>query len=150
MVIGIIGESCTGKTSIAEELSKRMNATVFTGKDYLKLAKNETEAKKRFSDLLCSDEADNGTIIYIVSEKEHLTLLPVNAMRILVTADLNVIKARFAKRMSGKMPPAVSEMLERKHGLFDDEQYDMKIDNDECSVSEACDRIMEKCGAGPV
>ena len=147
MVLGIIGESCTGKSSIAGELSNRMNTTVYTGKDYLKLAKNENEAKKRFKDLLSSDEASNSVFIYIISEREHLPLLPPDAIRILLVSDLDVIKERFAKRIGGKLPPAVAEMLERKHGLFDDEQYDLKICNDGSSIHDACDRIIEKYGA---
>lgn len=42
MVIALIGESCTGKSTIAEELKKRTNAEIITGKDYIRLAKNET------------------------------------------------------------------------------------------------------------
>jgi cytidylate kinase len=145
MVIGIIGESCTGKSSIAEVLSKRMKATVYAGKDYLKLAKNETEAKKRFIELLSSDEAVNGVFIYIISEKEHLPLLPAGALRVLLTADIDVIKERFAKRLGGNMPAAVTEMLERQHGLFDCEPSDLKIHNDGSSIGETCDKIVKMC-----
>ena len=48
MVIGIIGESCTGKSTLAEEISKCIPCEVITGKDYLRLAKNETMAKALF------------------------------------------------------------------------------------------------------
>jgi len=49
MVIGIFGASCTGKTSIAKEIAKRTNAKVFTGKDYMRGAKSEVEAKSNLS-----------------------------------------------------------------------------------------------------
>ena len=143
MVIGIIGESCTGKSSVAEELSKRMKATVYAGKDYLRLAKNDAEAKRRFVELLSSAEAADGVIIYIISEKEHLPLLPADALRVVLSADIDVIKERFAKRMGGRMPPAVAETLERKHGSFDVEPCDLIIHNDGSSVSETCDKITE-------
>ena len=48
MVVGIIGESCTGKSMLAEKLRVLLNAEVYTGKDYLRLAKNEDMAKKSF------------------------------------------------------------------------------------------------------
>jgi len=37
MLIALIGDSCTGKSSIAEQLRSSMAATVFSGKDYLRL-----------------------------------------------------------------------------------------------------------------
>lgn len=94
MVIGIIGESCTGKSTLADKLKSLLDAEVYTGKDYLRLAKNETIAKKLFQKKL--EEAISGPhIIYVISEKEHLPLLPNNAYRVLMTADLDVIKERF-------------------------------------------------------
>lgn len=48
MVIGIIGESCTGKSTLADKLKPLLGAEVYTGKDYLRLAKNEAIAKKLF------------------------------------------------------------------------------------------------------
>ncbi len=63
MVIGIIGESCTGKTTLADKLKCLLHAEVYTGKDYLRLAKNEAAAKKLFQKKL--DEAVSGQhIIY--------------------------------------------------------------------------------------
>lgn len=48
MVIGIIGESCTGKSTLSDKLKSLLGAEVYTGKDYLRLAKNEAIAKKLF------------------------------------------------------------------------------------------------------
>ena len=58
MLIGIIGESCTGKSTLADRLKAQLNAEVFTGKDYLRLAKNETIAQKLFIKRL--EEAKTG------------------------------------------------------------------------------------------
>ena len=41
MVIGIIGESCTGKSTLAKKLQSILGADIYTGKDYLRLAKND-------------------------------------------------------------------------------------------------------------
>ena len=130
MLIGIIGESCTGKSTLAEQLKIQLNAQVYTGKDYLRLAKNETIAQKLFVNRL--EEAKNGdSVIYVITEKEHLALLPEGAVRILMTADLELIESRFAQRMRGVLPPPVQAMLERKHGIFDQEKFDYHIHNGE-------------------
>ena len=142
MVIGLFGESCTGKSTIASEISIRAGADVYTGKDYLRLAKNEAEAQTAFIKLLKSNEATDKIFIYVISEKEHLTFLPQNALRVLVTAELDVIKERFAKRMNGKLPPPVAAMLEKKHGMFDDEKHDLRIDNARENLNDIYDRIM--------
>ena len=145
MVIGIFGVSCTGKSSVAKEIEKRTNAKVFSGKDYLRGATNEEEAKKRFVDLLSSNEAENDFIVYVITEKEHLAFLPKNAIRIYMTADIETIKERFAKRMNGNLPPPVVEMIEKKHTLFDDEKYDMKIENVDLDISDIFDNILDIC-----
>ena len=122
MVIGIFGESCTGKSTLAEKLKASLGAEVYTGKDYLRLAKNEVIAQKLFQKKL--KEAVTGeNIIYVIAEKAHLTLLPEGCVRVLVTADLATIKERFAKRMRGNLPAPVAAMLERSHGCFDGETH---------------------------
>ena len=126
MVIGIFGESCTGKSTLAEKIAASLPCEVYTGKDYLRLAKNENIAKVMFQKKLTA--AVNGeNIIYVISEKEHLPLLPQGAIRILVTADLELIKSRFAQRMHGNLPAPVAAMLEKKHGCFDTEPHDIGI-----------------------
>ena len=126
MLIAIFGESCTGKSTLANALAQKLNAEIYTGKDYLRLAKNENIARVLFQKEL--NAAVNGeNIIYVIAEKEHLALLPEGAMRILVTADLELIKARFTERMHGNLPVPVAAMLERKHGCFDNKPRDYHI-----------------------
>ena len=128
MVVAIIGESCTGKSTLADQLKKKLAAEVFTGKDYLRLAKNEAIAKKLFEKKLC-DAVNGSHIIYVISEREHLQLLPDGAVRVLMTADLELIQERFAMRMRGNLPAPVKLMLEKKHGCFDAEYCDYRIHN---------------------
>ena len=140
MVIGIFGESCTGKSTLAEKIAGRLSCEVFTGKDYLRLAKNENIAKMMFQKKLIA--AVNGeNIIYVISEKEHLTLLPVGTLRILVTADLELIKSRFAQRMRGNLPAPVAAMLEKKHGCFDAEAYDIHVVSGETDLDAVVTQI---------
>lgn len=133
MVIALFGDSCTGKSTIAEKLAKQFSAEVYSGKDYLKLAKSENMAIVLFKKKLCSEE----TIIYVISETDQLALLPENCVRILVTASLDTIKERFAVRMHGNLPAPVAAMLERKFGQFETQSYDLRIDTNSCSVEEA-------------
>ena len=143
MVIGIFGESCTGKSTLAEKIAASFPCEVFTGKDYLRLAKNENIAKVMFQKKLTA--AVNGeNIIYVISEKEHLPLLPEGALRILVTADLELIKSRFAQRMRGNLPAPVAVMLEKKHRCFDNIRHDIQVISGETDLDEVCKLIEAK------
>ena len=140
MVIGIFGESCTGKSTLAEKIATSFPCEVFTGKDYLRLAKNENIAKVMFQKKL-SAAVSCENIIYVISEKEHLSLLPEGALRILVTADLELIKSRFAKRMRGNLPAPVTAMLENKHGCFDAEPHDIHVVSGETDLDAVVAQI---------
>ena len=83
----------------------------------------------------------------MISDKEHLPLLPQKAFRILVTADLNVIKERFAQRMGGNLPAPVAAMLEKKHGCFDDESHDLHVVADRDDLDEVCLSIQSMINA---
>ena len=94
MVIGIIGENCSGKSTLAVEIKKIIGAEIITGKDYLRMAKSESEAVSLFKAKLNNAIAGEN-VIYVISEKEHISLLPDGAVRILVKADIDTIKNRF-------------------------------------------------------
>ena len=143
MVIGIIGENCTGKSTLANELNKFLNAEIITGKDYLRMAKSESEATALFKDKL-KQAMLSGNIIYVISEKEHIGLLPEGAIKILVVAELESIKERFKARMHGNLPLPVEQMLERKHGMFDDGAYDFRFDSSKDVIEEICQKINER------
>ena len=133
MVIGIFGESCTGKSTLAENIAACIRCEVFTGKDFLRLAKNENIARTMFQKKLTA-AVDGENIIFVITEKEHLPLLPEGAMRILVTANLETIKTRFAQRMRGDLPAPVAAMLEKKHGCFDAEPHDIHVVSGETNL----------------
>ena len=140
MVIGIFGESCTGKSTLAEKIAALINCEIYTGKDWIRLAKNEIIAKKLFQKKL--EAAVNGeNIIYVIAEKEHLSLLPEGSLRILVTEDLETIKTRFAQRMRGNLPAPVAAMLEKKHGCFDSEPHDLHVVSGETDLDDIVGRI---------
>ena len=51
MVIGIIGENCSGKSTLANEIKNEFCAEVITGKDYLRMAKSERDAASLCAEL---------------------------------------------------------------------------------------------------
>ena len=140
MLIAIIGESCTGKSTLADKLKQDFNAAVYTGKDYFRLAKSPAGAETAFKNLL-KNAVCGGNVIYVISESEHVSLLPEGCFKILVTAELDVIKQRFAARMRGNLPPPVEVMLERSHGKFDGIQKDYAYDGDYEKLTDALRRI---------
>lgn len=142
MVIGVFGESCTGKSTLADKLKALLDTEVYSGKDYLRLARNEAIAKKLFQKKL--DGAMSGThMIYVISEREQLALLPEKALRVLVTADLDTIRQRFAQRMHGNLPAPVAAMLEKKHGCFDAEAHDIHVVSDVSDLDRICKEIQD-------
>ena len=140
MVIGIIGENCAGKSTLANAIQTQLQAEVITGRDYLRLAKSEAEAAALFKAKL-AQTPDDKAVVYVISEKEQLSLLPETAIRILVKADLDTIKERFRARMHGNLPAPVAQMLERKHGMFDGERYDLVYDGAAGDPNAVCETL---------
>lgn len=140
MVLGIIGENCSGKSTLAKAINQRLNAKVYSGNDYLRLAKNDSEARKIFIKMLSENEGKDN-IIYVVTESEQLDILPENAVKILVKADIETIKDRFRERMHGTLPRPVELMLERKHGMFDNEKVEFIFDGVSGDTDSLCDAL---------
>ena len=138
MLIALIGESCTGKSTLAARIKYALGAEVISGKDYLRMARSQSEATALFKQKLAA-AVSGDDIVYVIAEPEHLALLPEGAVRVLVRADLDTIKERFATRMHGYLPEPVAKMLERKHGMFDDGSYDFRFDG----ASDDADGLVE-------
>lgn len=100
MVIGIIGENCSGKSTLAEALQKVINAEVITGKDYLRMAKSERDAVSLFKEKL-NNAVFGDNIIYVITDSEHVELLPDDAVRILVYADIDTITEKVKRESKG-------------------------------------------------
>ncbi|MBO5975760.1 MAG: hypothetical protein J6P94_01100 [Oscillospiraceae bacterium] len=128
MLIAIIGENCVGKSTLADKLNEKLGAKIYSGKDYLRLEKSPAAAAESFKKLLREALAGEN-IIYLITEKEHLSLLPQGAFKIVLTAELDIIKERFRARMRGNLPLPLEKMLEAKHGMYDDIECDLKLDS---------------------
>ena len=143
MLIGIIGENCSGKSTLAEKIKDVTGAEVISGKDYLRMAKSESEAQSLFREKLkASVRGDH--LIYVISEPEQVSLLPEGAVKILVSADLDTIKERFSARMHGHLPAPVAMMLEKKHGMFDNGSYDYRFDGVSGDAGALCAALKER------
>ena len=129
MLIAIIGENCVGKSTLANKINEKLNAKIYSGKDYLRLEKNPDSAVEKFKSIL-KDAVNNHHVIYLITEKEHLSLLPEGTYKIVLTADLDTIKERFKKRMKGNLPAPVEKMLEAKHGVYDDLRCDLRLNSE--------------------
>ena len=118
------------KTAIIEanKINEKRNARIYSGKDYLRLEKNPAMALEKFKTIL-KESVSGDDVIYLITEKEHLQLLPEGAFRIVLTADLDIIKERFKERMRGNLPLPLERMLEAKHGVYDDLACDLKLDS---------------------
>ena len=140
MVVAVIGENCAGKSTLAEEIKSRLGGEIVSGKDYLRMAKSESEAVALFKAKL-ADAVAGGNVIYVISEREHLALLPEGAVRILVSADIDTIKERFKARMRGNLPVPVEKMLETRHGSFDGGEYDLRFDGVRGDAAALCEEL---------
>lgn len=140
MVIGIIGENCSGKSTLANELKKVIGADIITGKDYLRMAKSENEARALFQEKL-HQALTGGNMIYVISEPEQTAFLPEGSITILVYADIETIKERFKTRMHGNLPVPVANMLEKKHGIFENGTYDYRFNGVTGDAATLCETI---------
>lgn len=148
MLLAIIGESCTGKSTLADRLNMNRKAKIFSGKDYLRLSKNENEARSIFEEQLQEAAKGNENIIYVISEKEHLGFVKDIGIKVLLTADIEIIKERFSRRMNGRLPEPVAKMLEGKHGMFDDIECDYRLSMTDESAEHICEDLLNRIGFG--
>ena len=144
MVIGMIGENCSGKSTLAASIRDALGAEIISGRDYLRMARSEAEAKRMFREKLAG-AVSGRNIIYAISEPDQTELLPEGVVRILVSADLDTIKARFRARMHGSLPAPVERMLESKHGMFDGGHYDYRYDGVHGDAGALCEQLRKRC-----
>ena len=139
MLIAIIGENCVGKSTLAHRINERLCGKIYSGKDYLRLERNPLAALEAFKALL-TESVTGENVIYLITETEHLKLLPDGAFKIVLTADIEVIKERFKARMKGVLPPPVEKMLEQKHGTYDNLECSLKLDGN-YNINEIFDKL---------
>jgi adenylate kinase family enzyme len=149
MLFIFMGPSCSGKSTLADLIKKEKGMQIYTGKDYLSFVKNENEAWKILVDKLAaasnSKELSGEAIVYIITDKNIVSKLPSlnNVVRVKFTADLDIIKDRFAKRMKGNLPQPVEKMLERQVKDWEDVSCDICIDTTSTDSAGLADKVIE-------
>lgn len=128
-----MGQSCTGKSTLADQMKAKFGAEVYSGKDYMRMAKNENEAWNIFCKMLENSTVDTdpeNILIYVITEKEHLDKLTSlhGIKKVKFTASLEIIKERFAQRMRGNLPIPVEKKLEIQYKEWEMEKGDLVID----------------------
>lgn len=140
MLLIFMGQGCTGKSTAADKLKGQMNVEIYSGKDYLRMAKNENDAWKLFYDKLekaaTNKDKSKESIIYVITEIESLNKMSriEDAYKIKFTAPLEIIKTRFAKRMNGRLPQPVEKMIEKQYMEWKDITGDLDIDTSDSDM----------------
>lgn len=149
MLYIFMGQSCTGKSTVADQMKVQNGAEVYSGKDYIRMAKNENEAWNNFYNMLKNTAIEKNPekiLIYVITEKEHLNKLSAfnDVKKVKFTASLEVIKARFAQRMRGNLPLPVEKKLEMQFKEWEIEEGDLNIDTTEgTDVNEQIQAILK-------
>lgn len=148
MLYIFMGQSCTGKSTVVNKIKEFMDIEVFSGKDYLRMAKNENEAWLLFYEKLSSaalnKDSSKSTIIYLITEKEQLDRISAieDSYKVKFTASLDTIKSRFAQRMHGKLPQPIEKMLEKQYKEWESIKGDMNVDTTENNDIEKIARLI--------
>ena len=128
MVIALIGGRCCGKSDLAKAICDKVLARLFTGRSYMELADSEPEARAAFRQLLEQAQHTEDYVIYIVTDRELMELLPPRCLRVLCKASLKTVKARFSAQMQEPLTAAMAAMLKKQYDSFDDCPHDLRVD----------------------
>ena len=149
MFILFAGPSCSGKSTAARTIASSLNCQIYTGKDYLRLAKNEQEAWGKFIEI-CRQAATKPvvgehSVIYIVNDLERFNeLVEIKALKILFDAEQNVLEERFKPRTGGMLPPPVKIMLQRQKQKWSTVAVDHAVDTTLTSTEESAAAVWNK------
>ena len=128
MVIALIGGRCCGKSDLARAICDKVRARLFTGRSYMELAPSEPEARAAFRQLLEQAQDEEDYVIYIVTDRELMELLPERCLRVLCKASLKTVKTRFAAQMQEPLTAAMTAMLKKQYDSFDECPHDLRVD----------------------
>ena len=151
MLLLFFGPSCSGKLSVAQIIADKIGAKIWTGKDCLKLAKNEREAWKLFKGKLeeaskiC--ELTENSMVYIINDaskvKSHICRCQ-NLIRVKFTANLETLKQRFASRIKASvLPPPMVNMLELQTQKIIKHECDMEFDTSNFDPGKIAETIIK-------
>lgn len=146
MLFVFMGPSCSGKSTTGEIVGKRTGAKIYSGKDYLRLAKAEGEAWRVFQEKMV-EAAGHGkeeSLIFVCTEKELFDRISVkeNIFTVRFTATPEDIKRRFAERMHGNLPKPLEMMLEKQMHLWEGIEAKLLVNSSNESPEDAAESIL--------
>ncbi len=138
MVIAIFGESCTGKSTIAECLKGELGARVFPAG--ITCALRKPSRKQGRNSKKCWKTAKNRQSTSLAKSRTSGSCqkLPARSRHSGSCADQRAVCKANGRRSS----PPVEKMLKSKHGMFNGEPRDLWIISGEGSAETACEKIL--------
>lgn len=148
MLYVFMGPSCSGKSSTAKELKKLTDVQIYTGKDYLRMTKDESSAwgifEEKLKEASSSKDLNSQSIVYIISEKKDISKLKlIDAITINFTADAEIIKSRFAQRMNGVLPKPVENMIEKQLTEWKDINAKLHVDTSNNNAKDIAQKVYD-------
>lgn len=149
MLLIFMGPSSTGKSTVADNFKKTIGLTVYSGNDYLRMAKNENEAWDLFYDKLLEaskiKSLSKDSIVYVITEKDVYEELQTieNAYFVKFTSTFETIKDRFTQRLRGNLVPPLEKMLEKQLSDWNEVNANLTIDTTDVEASEVTRQIQE-------
>ena len=148
MLIVIAGERCTGKSALTRAILDKINAELFTGRDYVRLAPTEPEAVDKFQLRLAEAQHSEDYVIFLLTEPDLYFLVPPGSFVVMCRSRLETSKARFARQMpDGELSPSIAAMLERQRGSFDHIPHSLTLDTDGADLSLLAVEVLEQAEA---
>ena len=145
MLYLFVGPSCSGKSTAANYLKDGLKARIYSGKDYIRLAKNEPDAWIFFKAKLQEATDGDTNIIYILTEVERFQeVVLIGEMKVFnFRADLSILKQRFSKRTGGVVPLPLENMLKNQVASWENITVQYDIDTGTLSVEEVREKLHE-------
>lgn len=142
MLLLFAGPSGSGKSTAAALLKPKLKAEVYSGKGYLRIAKNMDEAWKKFQTILADSVAGKRNSILILVGTDNLEKFRAAGKFRLVrfTAPREVLESRFAGR-SGEITPQISKMIRDQEEKWMDVPCDLVVDTSQKTVEEVVKEI---------
>lgn len=149
MIIALIGNVCTGKTTLGNLLSKRLNWPLLSIDDYRRQChanNRRAEAQawarmkldaERFCNCIIESTGLSGRIydVYRANGTPRKTVK--------LTADIETLKARYADRTDHPPHPYTRQPLEHMQQELNDKRADLVIDTGNVDVSQCADMIVD-------
>lgn len=130
MLYVLCGPSCAGKSTVAAALKERLGARVYTGKDYLRLARSEAEARACLLRELRERAGADSHAAVVLTETDLVAELRAiaGARFVRCTAPKEILIERFIARSGGKANPAFAAMIDRQAQKWDAIPCDSVVD----------------------